>query len=119
MIAMGFGVNILLTRRVFWGAAMWNFRASRCCAASDLECMLMAEFGCGKGNQSDYPLANLFCRERVAVVDWLRRETLLAGISELQCGGRVTAIPTLLLPASFSVEELSQRWKANNEFRMH
>jgi hypothetical protein len=53
--------------------------------------MLTAELGCGKGNQSDYPFANLFCRERVPVVDLLRWETLLAGISErfLQCGGRV------------------------------
>jgi hypothetical protein len=39
---MGFGVNILLTRRVFWVAAMWNFRAFRCCAASDVDYMLMA-----------------------------------------------------------------------------
>jgi hypothetical protein len=51
---MGFGVNILLTRRVFWVAAMWNFRAFRCCAASDVDYMLMAEFGYGKGNPGDY-----------------------------------------------------------------
>jgi len=52
--------------------------------------MLMAEFGFGKGNQSDYPFANRFCGERASVVDLLRGETLLAGISErfLQCGGR-------------------------------
>jgi hypothetical protein len=31
---MGFGVNILLTCWVFWGAAMWNFRAFRCCAGA-------------------------------------------------------------------------------------
>jgi hypothetical protein len=34
--------------------------------------MLMAEFGFGKGNQSDYPFANRFCGERASVVDLLR-----------------------------------------------
>jgi hypothetical protein len=75
--------------------------------------MLMAEFGFGKGNQSDYPFANRFCGERASVVGLLRRETLLAGISERYCD------PMLLLTASFSVEELSERLKANNDFRMH
>jgi hypothetical protein len=40
----GFTVNFLLAMRVFWGATVSNFRYFRMSAASDLYCMLMAEF---------------------------------------------------------------------------
>ena len=43
-------MNFLLAKWVFWGATVWNFRYFRMSAASDLYCMLIAEFGCGKGN---------------------------------------------------------------------
>jgi hypothetical protein len=43
-------VNFLLAKRVFWGVAVWNLRYFRMGAFSDLYCMLMAEFGCGKAN---------------------------------------------------------------------
>ena len=60
LIAMGFWVKILLTRRVFWGTAMWNFRAFRCCAASDLSCMQWRGLVAAKGLQSDYPSLTAF-----------------------------------------------------------
>jgi hypothetical protein len=41
-------VNFLLAKWVFWGATVSNFRYFRMSAASDVYCMLMAEFGCGK-----------------------------------------------------------------------
>jgi hypothetical protein len=48
LIAKAFGVNFLLAHRVFWGAAVWNFRYFGMSAASDLYCMLMAEFVAAK-----------------------------------------------------------------------
>ena len=47
-------MNNLLAKWVFWGAAVWNFRCFRAGAASGLDCMLMAELGCGKGNPGEY-----------------------------------------------------------------
>jgi hypothetical protein len=55
-------VKFLLAKRVFWGATVSNFRYFRMSAASDLYCMLMAEFlVAAKGTLRARQLIVCFC----------------------------------------------------------
>ena len=107
---MGLGVNILRTRRVFRGRAVWNFRYFRMERSSDLYCMLIAEFGSGKGEPHS-PFANHFYRERASVVDLLRSETLYrqrSQIAEFRTPGSKSDVDSANFDA---VEETRDRWR--------
>jgi hypothetical protein len=66
-------VKFLLAMWVFWGATVSNFRYFRMSAASDLYCMLIAEFlVAAKGNpaRSTWQLA-----ARLDLSRWLKRRS--------------------------------------------